>query len=107
VQQGKVRNIGCSNWQAWKTAKGLGVSEFTNLARFDTLQAYYSIAGRDLERGNRSHAGIRKGRPARVESACRRLAFRQVQPAAPEARGFAPHFGSVAFMVSEIGSVQR
>ncbi len=51
MQQGKVRNIGCSNWQAWKTAKGLGVSEFTNLARFDTLQAYYSIAGRDLERG--------------------------------------------------------
>jgi aryl-alcohol dehydrogenase-like predicted oxidoreductase len=28
----------------------LGISEFKNLARFDTLQAYYSIAGRDLER---------------------------------------------------------
>ena len=28
----------------------LGISEFRNLARFDTLQAYYSIAGRDLER---------------------------------------------------------
>jgi hypothetical protein len=26
----------------------LGISEFKNLARFDTLQAYYSIAGRDL-----------------------------------------------------------
>ncbi|MDR3633252.1 MAG: aldo/keto reductase [Isosphaeraceae bacterium] len=50
VQQGKVRYIGCSNWQAWKIAKALGVSEFKNLARFDTLQAYYSIAGRDLER---------------------------------------------------------
>jgi aryl-alcohol dehydrogenase-like predicted oxidoreductase len=50
VQQGKVRYIGCSNWQAWKIAKALGVSEFRNLARFDTLQAYYSIAGRDLER---------------------------------------------------------
>src|ERR1700680_4246085 len=50
VQQGKVRYIGCSNWQAWKTAKALGISEFKNLARFDTLQAYYSIAGRDLER---------------------------------------------------------
>jgi aryl-alcohol dehydrogenase-like predicted oxidoreductase len=34
-----------------KIAKALGVSEFKNLARFDTLQAYYSIAGRDLERG--------------------------------------------------------
>jgi aryl-alcohol dehydrogenase-like predicted oxidoreductase len=50
VQQGKVRYIGCSNWQAWKIAKALGLSEFRNLARFDTLQAYYSIAGRDLER---------------------------------------------------------
>ena len=50
VQQGKVRYIGCSNWHAWKIAKALGISEFKNLARFDTLQAYYSIAGRDLER---------------------------------------------------------
>jgi aryl-alcohol dehydrogenase-like predicted oxidoreductase len=50
MQQGKIRYIGCSNWQAWKIAKALGISEFKNLARFDTLQAYYSIAGRDLER---------------------------------------------------------
>jgi aryl-alcohol dehydrogenase-like predicted oxidoreductase len=50
VKQGKVRYIGCSNWQGWKIAKALGVSEIKNLAKFDTLQAYYSIAGRDLER---------------------------------------------------------
>jgi aryl-alcohol dehydrogenase-like predicted oxidoreductase len=50
VTQGKVRYIGCSNWQAWKIARALSISEFKNLARFDTLQAYYSIAGRDLER---------------------------------------------------------
>jgi aryl-alcohol dehydrogenase-like predicted oxidoreductase len=50
VRQGKVRYIGCSNWQAWKIAKALAISEFKGLARFDTLQAYYSIAGRDLER---------------------------------------------------------
>src|SRR5438105_2770898 len=50
VTQGKVRYIGCSNWQAWKIARALGVSESKNLARFNTLQAYYSIAGRDLER---------------------------------------------------------
>jgi aryl-alcohol dehydrogenase-like predicted oxidoreductase len=50
VSQGKVRYIGCSNWQAWKIAKALGICAFRNLARFDTLQAYYSIAGRDLER---------------------------------------------------------
>src|ERR1700736_5469416 len=50
VQQGKVRYVGCSNWQAWKLAKTLGISEIRNLTRFDTLQAYYSIASRDLER---------------------------------------------------------
>jgi aryl-alcohol dehydrogenase-like predicted oxidoreductase len=50
VTSGKVRYIGVSNWQAWKIAKALGISQFKNLARFDTLQAYYSIAGRDLER---------------------------------------------------------
>src|ERR1700730_7085430 len=33
VRQGKVRYIGCSNWQAWKIAKALGISEFRNLAR--------------------------------------------------------------------------
>jgi aryl-alcohol dehydrogenase-like predicted oxidoreductase len=50
VQQGKVRYVGVSNWQAWKIAKALTLSEWKGLARFDTLQAYYSIAGRDLER---------------------------------------------------------
>jgi aryl-alcohol dehydrogenase-like predicted oxidoreductase len=50
VQQGKVRYIGVSNWQAWKIAKALTISELRDLARFDTLQAYYSVAGRDLER---------------------------------------------------------
>src|ERR1700726_1412720 len=50
VQHGKVRYIGCSNWQAWKIPKALGIAEFKDLARFDTLQAYYSIAGRDIER---------------------------------------------------------
>lgn len=50
VNQGKVRYVGCSNWAAWKLQRALDVSEFKNLARFDTLQAYYSIAGRELER---------------------------------------------------------
>jgi len=43
-----------------KIAKALGISEFRNLTRFATLQAYYSIAGRDLD-GTRSPTGIRKG----------------------------------------------
>jgi aryl-alcohol dehydrogenase-like predicted oxidoreductase len=50
VEQGKVRYIGCSNWFAWEIMKALGISEAKNLAKFDTLQAYYSIAGRELER---------------------------------------------------------
>ena len=50
VFQGKVRYIGCSNWYAWQIMKALGLSEAKNWAKFDTVQAYYSIAGRDLER---------------------------------------------------------
>src|SRR5580693_3295410 len=50
VGHGKVRYIGCSNWHAWQLMKALGISAAKNLARMDTLQAYYSIAGRDLER---------------------------------------------------------
>jgi len=48
--QGMVRYVGVSNWQAWKIMKAQGVSAHHGWARFETLQAYYSIAGRDLER---------------------------------------------------------
>ena len=50
VRQGLVRHVGVSNWTAWKIAKALGLSEAKGWARFETLQAYYSIAGRDIER---------------------------------------------------------
>jgi aryl-alcohol dehydrogenase-like predicted oxidoreductase len=50
VRQGLVRYVGVSNWAAWKIARALGLSEAKGYARFETLQAYYSIAGRDLER---------------------------------------------------------
>jgi aryl-alcohol dehydrogenase-like predicted oxidoreductase len=50
VEHGKVRYIGCSNWYAWQLMKALGISEAEKLAKMDSLQAYYSIAGRDLER---------------------------------------------------------
>jgi aryl-alcohol dehydrogenase-like predicted oxidoreductase len=50
TRQGLVRYVGVSNWQAWRIAKALGISEARDYARFETLQAYYSIAGRDLER---------------------------------------------------------
>jgi aryl-alcohol dehydrogenase-like predicted oxidoreductase len=50
VQQGHVRYVGVSNWAAWQIAKALGIAERHGLARFESLQAYYTIAGRDLER---------------------------------------------------------
>jgi aryl-alcohol dehydrogenase-like predicted oxidoreductase len=50
VRQGLVRYVGCSNWPAWKIMKAVGVAQHHDRARFETVQAYYSIAGRDLER---------------------------------------------------------
>jgi aryl-alcohol dehydrogenase-like predicted oxidoreductase len=50
VSQGLVRYVGVSNWQAWRIMKALGIAERRGWARFDSLQAYYTIAGRDLER---------------------------------------------------------
>ncbi len=50
VRQGKVRYIGCSNLTAWQIMKSLGVSTLGHLEKFITLQAYYSLVGRELER---------------------------------------------------------
>ena len=50
VRQGKVRYLGASNLAAWQLMKALGISENKGLSRFESLQAYYTIAGRDLER---------------------------------------------------------
>ena len=50
VKSGKVRYIGCSNLAAWQVMKALGISAQQHLSKFVSLQAYYTIAGRDLER---------------------------------------------------------
>jgi aryl-alcohol dehydrogenase-like predicted oxidoreductase len=50
VTRGLVRTIGCSNLAAWQIMKALGISKQEGYARFETVQAYYTIAGRDLER---------------------------------------------------------
>jgi aryl-alcohol dehydrogenase-like predicted oxidoreductase len=50
VRAGFVRYIGCSNLMAWQIMKALGLSAASDRARFETVQAYYSIASRDLER---------------------------------------------------------
>ena len=50
VAHGHVRYIGLSNWAAWQVEKAVGISERLNLARFQSVQSYYSLAGRELER---------------------------------------------------------
>jgi aryl-alcohol dehydrogenase-like predicted oxidoreductase len=50
VRSGKVRHIGLCNMAAWQIMKGLGISEKRNWSRFESVQAYYTVAGRDLER---------------------------------------------------------
>ncbi|MDW5377164.1 aldo/keto reductase [Halomonas sp. HP20-15] len=50
VEHGHVRYVGVSNWAAWQIMKALGIAERHGLARFESLQAYYTLAGRDLER---------------------------------------------------------
>ncbi|WP_413988960.1 aldo/keto reductase [Labrys okinawensis] len=50
VRQGHVRYVGVSNWSAWTIMKALGIADRNGWTRPVTLQAYYTIAGRDLER---------------------------------------------------------
>lgn len=50
VRTGRARYIGVSNWAAWQIMKALGLSERLGLEKFASLQAYYTLAGRDLER---------------------------------------------------------
>jgi aryl-alcohol dehydrogenase-like predicted oxidoreductase len=49
VRQGKVRYLGCSNWAARQLMKALVISKERGWAGFVSLQAYYSLVGRDLE----------------------------------------------------------
>lgn len=50
VKSGKVRYIGCSNLAAWQIMKAVAHSAHHRLAKFASLQAYYTLAGRDIER---------------------------------------------------------
>ena len=50
VRSGRVRYIGLCNMAAWQIMKSLGVSQQNGFAKFVSVQAYYTIAGRDLER---------------------------------------------------------
>src|SRR6185295_3153653 len=50
VRSGKVRYVGASNLAGWQLMKALATSERRGLERFQTMQSYYSLAGRDIER---------------------------------------------------------
>jgi len=50
VRAGKVRYLGLCNLPAWEVAKSLWISDKKNLARFESLQIYYSVVSRDIER---------------------------------------------------------
>ncbi len=50
VKSGKVRYIGCSNLAAWHVMKAAAYSHYHRISSFVSLQAYYTIAGRELER---------------------------------------------------------
>ncbi|MFC3058675.1 aldo/keto reductase [Paenirhodobacter populi] len=50
VRHGHVRYIGLSNWAAWQIVKAVGIAEARRLAPILSLQAYYTLVGRDLER---------------------------------------------------------
>jgi aryl-alcohol dehydrogenase-like predicted oxidoreductase len=50
VQHGHVRYIGLSNWAAWQVMKAIGITQARHLCPITSLQAYYTLVGRDLER---------------------------------------------------------
>ncbi|MBU6459666.1 MAG: aldo/keto reductase [Proteobacteria bacterium] len=50
VRSGKIRYIGVCNMASWQIMKALAISDSRNWSRFISVQAYYTLAGRDLER---------------------------------------------------------
>jgi aryl-alcohol dehydrogenase-like predicted oxidoreductase len=50
VRSGKTRYVGFSNLPAWYAMKAIAFADANGLARFQSAQMYYSIAGRDIER---------------------------------------------------------
>lgn len=50
ISQGKIRYIGCSNLTAWQIMKALGISEKRGWESYVSIQPYYSLVGREIER---------------------------------------------------------
>ena len=90
VSRGLVRTIGCSNLAAWQIMKALGISDKRGFARFETVQAYYTIAGaRSRARDPAAGRGPGAGRHG-LEPARRRVAVWQVHPRQARRQRFAP-----------------
>ncbi|MBT5829766.1 MAG: aldo/keto reductase, partial [Candidatus Latescibacteria bacterium] len=50
VSQGKVRYIGCSNYQSWQICEALWTSRTRNLVPFSTVQPHYNMFNREIEK---------------------------------------------------------
>jgi aryl-alcohol dehydrogenase-like predicted oxidoreductase len=50
ISHGKVRYIGCSNFSAWQVMKAQAIATALGREAFVSVEAYYSVAGRDIER---------------------------------------------------------
>ncbi len=50
VNTGKVRYVAVCNWPAWMVMKAQGIADKNGWHKFEGLQYFYSIAGRDIER---------------------------------------------------------
>lgn len=50
VASGKVRYIAVCNWPAWMVMKAQGIAAVNGWHKFEGLQYFYSLAGRDIER---------------------------------------------------------
>ena len=49
MRWGKVRYVGCSNYQVWELAQALAVSERLGIGRYDCDQPRYNILYREIE----------------------------------------------------------
>jgi len=50
VRWGKVRYVGCSNFEGWRLCKALWISDRLALSRFESVQPPYSLLSRGIER---------------------------------------------------------
>ena len=50
VRLGKVRYVGCSNFDSWQLARANGIAAANGLRRFDSVQPRYSLLFRNYER---------------------------------------------------------